>query len=174
LKKNGNAGALLISLAMFCSFDSYSQHEIKKIHSWFEPVTAGIEAKENIAKKDTPGNWKIFIESKSKKLNVEHLWINKEEYTFSANKVESPVILENQQQSGIFMKKDTTILVPRTKNTLYQLILRSDIEPLQPKLKVPASFDSFIIVVEYSIKKKKKKKYSGTKDIKYLSPVSLY
>jgi len=72
------------------------------------------------------------------------------------------------------MKKDTTILVPRTKNTLYQLILRSDIEPLQPKLTVPASFDSFIIVVQYSIKKKKKKKYSGTKDIKYLSPVSLY
>jgi hypothetical protein len=159
---------LFVSLALLFSLQSFSQHKITKIHAWFEPVTAGVQAKDDTSAKAYRGNWFIYIQSQCKHLNIQQVRINKDAYIVSANIVESPVVRINNELAGVFMKIDTVLLVPGTKDNVYQLVLRSGNEALKQTLNIPSSYDSMLIVVQYTLKKKKKKKYFGTNDVRYL------
>jgi hypothetical protein len=155
-------------VGFLCSLHSFGQHKIKNIYAWFEPVTAGIQAKDDTAKKAYRGNWFIYIASGSKKLRIDHILINKEVYKVALRKVESPVIHGNNGQSGVFMKKDTVTLVPGTRYTVYQLELQTEDEGMVKIMNVPSKYTEMLIVIPYTYCRKKKKKFTGTNEVRYL------
>lgn len=155
-------------VGFLCSLHSFGQHKIKNIYAWFEPVTGGIQAKDDTAKKTYRGNWFIYIASGSKKLRIDHILINKEVYKVTPRKVESPVIHGNIGQSGVFMKKDTVTLVPGTGYTVYQLELQTEDEGMVKIMNVPSIYTEMLIVIPYTYCRKKKKKFTGTNEVRYL------
>ena len=71
-------------------------------------------------------------------------------------------------QSGIFMKKDTVTLVPGTKYTVYQLELQPQIKGWYKTMSTPSKYNEMLIVIAYTYCRKKKKKYTGTHEVRYL------
>ncbi len=155
-------------VGFLCSLQSFGQHKIKNIYAWFEPVTGGIQAKDDTAQKAYRGNWLIYIASGSKKLKIDQILINKEVYKVALRKVESPVVHGNNGQSGVFMKKDTVTLVPGTRYTVYQLELQTKDEGMVKIMNVPSMYSEMLIVISYTYCRKKKKKFTGTNEVKYL------
>lgn len=166
--KKGIPIATFLLVGFFCSLQSFGQHKIKNIYAWFEPVTGGIQAKDDTAKKAYRGNWFIYIASGSGKLKIDQILINKAVYKVTLKKVESPVVHGNNGQPGMFMKKDTVILVPGTKNAVYQLMLQAEDEGMVHTINVPSMYKEMLIVIPYSYCRKKKKKFTGTNDVRYL------
>jgi hypothetical protein len=160
--------SIFFIVVFLCSLHSFGQHKIKNIYAWFEPVTGGIQAKDDTAKNVYRGNWLIYIESGSKKLKIDHILIQKEVYKVTLRKVESPVILGNNGQSGVFMKKDTVTLVPGTRYTVYHLELQTETEGTFKIINVPSMYSEMMIVIPYTYCRKKKKKFTGTNEVRYL------
>ena len=166
--KKGIPIVTFLIVGFLCSLHSFGQHKIKNIYAWFEPVTGGIQAKEDSVKKAYRGNWFIYIESGSGKLKIDQILINKEVYKVTLQKVESPVVHGNNGQSGIFMKKDTVTLVPSTKYAVYQLTLQPADEGMIKTMNAPSMYKEMLIVIPYSYCRKKKKKFTGTNEVRYL------
>ena len=166
--KKGISYATFLIVGFLCSLHSFGQHKIKNIYAWFEPVTGGIQAKEDSVKKAYRGNWFIYIESGSGKLKIDQILINKEVYKVTLRKVESPVVHGNNGQSGVFMKKDTVTLVPVTKYTVYQLALQTEDEGMFKTMNVPSTYKETLIVIPHTYCGKKKKKFTGTNEVRYL------
>ena len=160
-------------VGFLCSLHTFSQHKIKNIYAWFEPVTGGIQAKDDTIKNTYRGNWLIYIASGSNKLRIDHILINKEVYKVTLRKVESPVIHGNNGQSGVFMKKDTVTLVPGTRYTVYHLELQTEDEEMVKIMNDPSMYTEMLIVIPYTYCRKKKKKFTGTNEIRYLKNQSL-
>jgi hypothetical protein len=166
--KKGISIATFLIVGFLCSLHSFGQHKIKNIYAWFEPVTGGIEAKDDTVKKSYRGNWFIYIASGSNNLNIDQILINKEVYKVSLKKVESPVVHIYNGQSGMFMKKDTVTLVPGTKYAVYQLALLTVDEGMVKTMNVPSVYKEMLIVIPYTSCRKKKKKFTGTNEVRYL------
>jgi hypothetical protein len=173
LKKNRKIYIIILSLALLFTGAAQSQHKIKKIHAWFEPVTSGIQAKDDTAKNEYQGNWFIYLQSGTKNVQVYNVWINKELYTVKSIMVESPVVKRADNSSSRFMEKDSVLLVPGTKDNVYKLTLGSYNGGLNPKPALPSSQLKYVVVIQYSAKKNNKKKYKGTSEIKYMKARSL-
>ena len=155
-------------VGFLCSLHSFSQHKIKNIYAWFEPVTGGIQAKDDTVKNANRGNWLIYIETRSNKVKIDQIRLHKEVYKVALRKVESPVIHGNIGQSGIFMKKDTVTLVPETKYPVYQLELQPQTTGVYTTMSTPSKYNDMAVVIEYTYCRKKKKKYTGTHEVRYL------
>ena len=155
-------------VGFLCSLYSFGQHKIKNIFAWFEPVTGGIQAKDDTAKNASRGNWLIYIETGSNNVKIDQILLHQEVYKVTLRKVESPVVHGNTGQSGIFMKKDTVTLVPGTKYSVYQLELQTQTEGVTTTMRTPSKYNDMLVVIEYSYCRKKKKKYTGTNEVRYL------
>lgn len=166
--KKGIPISTFLIVGFLCSLQSFGQHKIKNIYAWFEPVTGGIQAKDDTVKNAYRGNWFIYIASGSNKLHIDQIIINKEVYKVTLKKVESPVVHGNNGQSGMFTKKDTVTLVPGTKNAVYQIALQPDNEGMVKTMNVPSMYKEMLIVIPYTYCRKNKKKYTGTNEVRYL------
>jgi hypothetical protein len=171
--KKGTSIAAFFIVGFLCSLHSFGQHKIKNIYAWFEPVTGGIQAKDDTAKNAYRGNWLIYIETGSTRVKIDQISINKEVYKVTTRKVESPVVHGNNGQSGIFMKKDTVTLVPGTKHSVYKLELQTGTEGLNTTMYAPSAYKDMLIVLQYTYCRKKKKKYTGTNEVRYLKTLPL-
>ena len=158
MKKYRKTYIILLSLELFFIGATQSQHKIKKIHAWFEPVSSGIQAKDDTAKKAYQGNWYIYLQSGTKNVQVYQVWINKASYTVSSNVVESPVIKRPDHSGSRFMEKDSVLLVPGTKDIVYKLTLGSYSGEINPQPLLPSSQLTYLIVIQYSATKNNKKK----------------
>ena len=155
-------------VGFLCSLHALGQHKIKNIYAWFEPVTGGIQAKDDTAKNAYRGNWLIYIETGSNKVKIEQIRLRKEVYKVALRKVESPVVHGNIGQTGVFMTKDTATLVPGTKYTVYQLELQAQTEGVNTTMSSLSKYNDMLVVIEYYYCRKKKKKYTGTNEVRYL------
>jgi hypothetical protein len=155
-------------VGFLCSLHSFGQHKIKNIYAWFEPVTGGIQAKDDTSKNAYRGNWLIYIETGSNKVKIDQIRLHKEVYKVALRYVESPVVHGNIEQSGVFMKKDTVTLVPGTKYKVYQLELQPQTTGGHATMNTPPNYNDILVVIQYTYGRKKKKKYTGTNEVRYL------
>ncbi|MEJ7766214.1 MAG: hypothetical protein WKF89_00275 [Chitinophagaceae bacterium] len=146
-----------LSVVIFSSQSVYSQFcfPAKKLYAYSQPVTRGIESRDDLKPKPA-GNFYLYIESKRSGITLGNLWIMGEGYNGQLKEVTSPVILEGTVSNSILMKGDAPVeLVPITNKKVYQVVLIAR-EQGKPAAPLPVKYSAKAVVMELHYKNRKK------------------